>query len=58
MLFGAERLGEILASPEPLILPVLDYRITWDVVILVLLSYPIKCFLLAKLVLFLLSKLD
>lgn len=36
MNFGAQRLREILDSPEPFILPVLDYRITWDVVILVL----------------------
>lgn len=36
MNFGAARLREILDSPDPFILPILDYRITWDVVILVL----------------------
>lgn len=36
MNFGAARLREILDSPDPFILPILDYHITWDVVILVL----------------------
>ena len=35
-LLGAERLGEILRSPDPCILPVLEYERTRDVYILVL----------------------
>ena len=35
-LFGIECLAEILRSPHPLFLPILDYRETWDVRIFVL----------------------
>ena len=35
-LFGAKHLGEVLRFPHPLLLPILDYRETWDVRILVL----------------------
>lgn len=37
LLFGAERLGEILRSPEPVILPLIDYNISFDVHVFILL---------------------
>ena len=35
-LFGAERLREILVSPDPIILPILDYTVSFDVHIFIL----------------------
>ena len=36
-LFGPERLREILTSPEPIILPLIDYNFSFDVTIVILL---------------------
>lgn len=36
LLFGAARLAEILASPEPFLFPSMSYDITFDVFIFVL----------------------
>ena len=35
--FGADRLVEINASPQPFLLPLLDYNLTFDVYIFILL---------------------
>ena len=35
--FGADRLAEINASPQPFLLPLLDYNLTFDVYIFILL---------------------
>ena len=35
-LFGAKHLVKVLGSPYPLLLPILDYKETWNVRILVL----------------------
>lgn len=37
LLFGPERLGEILRSPNPVILPLIDYNLSFDVHIFILL---------------------
>ena len=36
-LFGPERLGEILASPEPVILPLINYHTSFNVHVFILL---------------------
>lgn len=35
-LFGAEALGDILQSPNPIILPIVDYNISFDVHVFIL----------------------
>ena len=35
-LFGAARMGEVMASPDPFILPVVHYQFSFDVTILIL----------------------
>ena len=36
MLFGAQVLGEILQSPDPIILPIVDYTFSFDVHVFIL----------------------
>lgn len=36
-LFGPERLADILASPQPIILPLINYHVSFDVCIFILL---------------------
>ena len=35
-MFGPERLGEILESPIPVIIPIMNYKLSFDVTILIL----------------------
>lgn len=35
-MFGADRLGEVLASPEPIILPLINYETSFDVHVFIL----------------------
>ena len=35
-MFGLERLGEILESPLPIIIPIIKYELSFDITILIL----------------------
>ena len=37
LMFGPERLGEVLASPNPVILPLINYQTSFNVFIFILL---------------------